>query len=60
MGKMEKAALQHATEWLRYQRSAQAKIDLITDRARRAAADAKAGHLPACSLTKCAKNCPSA
>ena len=56
---LERAALDHARQWLAYQRSPQARRDAEIDRKRRAAADRAAGHLPACSLTKCAAGCPS-
>jgi hypothetical protein len=55
---MEAACQQHAAEQRRYDRSRQAVIDRAADAARRAAADKKAGHLPTCSLTKCAPGCP--
>lgn len=58
MTQQEKAALDHAKAWLQYQRSPQARRDLEADRARRAAADRKAGHSPQCSLTRCSVNCP--
>lgn len=57
MHSLEKAALKHAAEWLRYVRSPQAKIDLERDKKRRAAADRKAGHSPLCSFTKCHPSC---
>ncbi len=58
LNKMEKAALEHARQWREYDRSPQAAIDRRVDKARRKAADIKAGHLPTCSLTKCAPDCP--
>jgi hypothetical protein len=54
---MERAALEHARAWQRYQRSPQAKRDAAIDRKRRAAADKAAGHLPGCTLSKCAADC---
>jgi len=59
MNEMERLALQHAAEWLKYQRSPQAAIDLARDKRRRAAANIAAGHTPQCSLTKCVSECPS-
>jgi hypothetical protein len=60
MTKLEQAALGHASEWLRYQASPQARRDAEIDRKRRAASDKAAGHIPACSLTRCAAGCPKA
>ena len=57
---LERAALRHAEEWRAYQRSPQARRDAIADRERRAAADRKAGHSPACTLAKCAPDCGKA
>jgi hypothetical protein len=57
MKTLEQSSLQHAKDELRYQRSPQAWIDAQVDKARRAAADKKAGHVPGCSLTKCAPGC---
>lgn len=57
MSTMEKAALEHAAAWLRYRNSPQARRDAELDRARRAAADRKAGHLPACNFGGCAAGC---
>jgi hypothetical protein len=57
MTRMEQAALQHAADELRYQRTAQAAIDAKADRVRRALADRAAGHLPACGLLRCAAGC---
>lgn len=59
MTRSEKAALNHAAEWLRYSRSPQAKRDAAADTRRRAQADRKAGHTPACGLMKCAHSCPT-
>lgn len=59
MNRMEKAALNHAAEWLRYSRSPQAKRDLAADIARREALSRKQGHLPSCGLLKCRPECPS-
>jgi len=56
---LERAALDHIAAQLAYQRSHGAVMDRLLDIARRAAADRKAGHTPACSLTKCAPDCPS-
>lgn len=59
MTRLEKAALNHAAEEIRYQRSPQAKIDAAFDRKRRIQADKKAGHSPACGIMKCHPSCPS-
>jgi len=59
MTRSEKAAMNHAAEWLRYARSPQAKRDLAADAIRRAKADKAAGHFPSCGLVKCAHACPS-
>jgi hypothetical protein len=58
MNPMEKKALQHAADELRYRKSKQARIDAENDKRRREAADIKAGHLPQCSLLRCAPTCP--
>ena len=60
MTSMERAALNHAAEWLRYSRSARALLDADRDRRRRATADAAAGHSPNCTLVKCFPPCPKA
>ncbi len=57
MTKMERAALDHARDWLRYQNSPQYRLDVAVDRKRRESADKAAGHLPSCSLTKCSPDC---
>lgn len=57
LSRTERAALQHAREWIEYSRSAQSKIDAEADRLRRMKADIAAGHSPDCTLTKCASNC---
>lgn len=57
MNGMEKAALNHAAEWLRYSRSPQARRDADQDRQRRLVADRATGHSPACTLTKCHPSC---
>ena len=54
---LERAALKHAADELRYQRSPQAAIDRLADGARRAEADKKAGHLLTCGLMRCAPGC---
>ena len=56
----EKETLRHAAAQLRYQRSPRYARDLAADQRRRAKANAKAGHTPQCSLTKCAPGCRSA
>lgn len=58
MDKMEKAALEHAAAELKYRKSPQAKIDFEADKVRRAKADKALGHSVACTLTKCACDCP--
>lgn len=60
MNEMEKSALKHAAEQLRYQRSPQYKIDRENDKRKRAARDKAFGHTPQCSLTRCAEGCRSA
>jgi hypothetical protein len=60
MNGLEKAALAHAAEWLRYQKSPQYARDLKADGAGRAALDKKVGHSPKCSLTKCHPECARA
>jgi hypothetical protein len=57
MNKMEKAALQHACEWLRYQHSPQARTDELIDAAQRAKHDHAFGHSPKCGILKCHPNC---
>lgn len=57
MTRLEKAALAHAAEWLRYAKSPQARRDLEQSKATRALADRKAGHSALCSLTKCHPTC---
>ena len=57
MTRMEKAALAHVVDWKKYQRSPQYAADLRQSRAAREAQDIKAGHSPACSLTKCHPSC---
>ena len=54
---IERSSLNHAREWLHYQRSAQAQQDLIADKKRRETADRAVGHLPQCGLLKCAAGC---
>ena len=56
---MEAHALQHAKDELEYRKSGKAAKDLEKDKERRAKADKAVGHLPACSLSKCAPGCPS-
>lgn len=57
MTRLERAALDHAKEWLRYQSSPQAKRDAEIDRKRRAERDKAAGHLPTCGILKCSPHC---
>lgn len=59
MNGLEKAALGHAAEWIKYSRSPQARRDAAQDRKRRIAADKKAGHSTLCGLNKCHPSCPS-
>jgi hypothetical protein len=59
MNRMEKAALSHAAEWLRYSRSPQAKLDFQVDVRRREALTRKQGHIPQCGILKCHPDCPS-
>lgn len=54
---MERAALLHVKAQLAYQRSPQARLDAIQDKAKRAELDRKNGHSPSCTLTKCAPGC---
>jgi hypothetical protein len=54
---MEQACREHAAAELRYQASPKAALDRLVDQTRRAAADRKAGHVPGCSLTRCAPGC---
>jgi len=56
---LEKAALKNASEWLRYSRSPQARLDAERDAAKRVKADRKAGHSPLCGIMKCHETCPS-
>jgi len=46
-----------ALEQLKYERSDQARIDRVIDRSLRAARDIKLGHVPECTLMKCAPDC---
>jgi hypothetical protein len=57
MNQMEQAALKHATEWLKYQCTAQAAKDLARDKEKRRATDIAKGHSPKCTLTKCHPEC---
>lgn len=57
--RMERAALEHVQAWHRYQNSPEAARDRARDKAKRAAADRQAGHVPACTLARCAATCPS-
>lgn len=54
---MERAAQNHAAEWLRYAGSKQYAIDLANEKVSRAALDVAAGHSPKCGLTKCHPSC---
>lgn len=54
---MERAALEHVKEYLRYENSPQAAIDRAKDKAERAANDIRAGHTPECTLARCASTC---
>ena len=57
MNRMEKAALQHVREELRYRQSAQALNDLAADIAKRAKLDRAQGHSPKCGILKCHPDC---
>lgn len=57
MDKMEKASLDHAAEWLRYERSIQSRNDLLVDKQRRERLDLKLGHSPKCGILKCHPEC---
>jgi len=59
IGPMEQAALNHATDELRYQRSQKARDDLAADIARRDTLTIKQGHSPKCGILKCHPECPS-
>jgi hypothetical protein len=58
MNQMERAARDHAAEWLRYSKSSQYRKDAATDKARREASDRAAGHSPRCGIMQCAPDCP--
>lgn len=60
MTKLECAAIEHANQWLVYQRSPEARRDAELDRLRRAKADKAAGHSPMCGLLKCHPSCKKA
>ena len=53
----EESTLRHAAAWLRYQNSQQYRTDLLVEQAQRAKRDRALGHVPACSLTRCADQC---
>ncbi len=55
----ENETLRHAAAWLRYERSPRFARDMAADKLRRKKRDRAAGHLPQCSLAKCAPECPS-
>jgi hypothetical protein len=57
MDQMEKAALAHAADWLRYQASPKARDDLSADIARRRKIDRQLGHSPKCGILKCHPEC---
>lgn len=57
MDGLERAALKHAAEWLRYSRSPQARHDAEQDRKARIQADKKSGHTPMCGLMECHPSC---
>jgi hypothetical protein len=57
MTKHEAHTLQLAREQQAYDRSPQSARDLQADIVRRAARDRAAGHLPACSLSRCCAGC---
>lgn len=57
MNEMEKAALRHVREWLRYEQSNQASNDRLIDIARRAKINRALGHSPKCGILKCHPEC---
>jgi hypothetical protein len=59
MNQMEKASLNHATEWLRYQKSPKARNDLAADIARRNRLTISQGHSLKCGILKCHPECPT-
>jgi hypothetical protein len=58
MATMDKEALRHVEEYHRYERSSQSTLDRAIDRQRRERADRACGHLPTCTLSRCAPDCP--
>lgn len=57
MNQMEKASLNHAAEWLRYQKSPKAKDDLAADITRRTRLTIAQGHSTKCGILKCHPEC---
>ena len=57
MNKMEQTALRHATEWLEYQKSPQAAIDLKREMAERESLTIRQGHSLKCGILKCHPEC---
>lgn len=55
---MEQAALGHAADELRYQRSQKARDDLAADIARRDRLTLAQGHSLKCGILKCHPECP--
>lgn len=60
MNQMEQAALNHATEYLRYSATQKAKDDLAADIARRNRLTIKQGHSLKCGILKCHPECKRA
>lgn len=57
MQQMEQAALNHAADELRYQRSQKARNDLAADTARRNRLTITQGHSLKCGIMKCHPEC---
>lgn len=56
---MEENCRRQAEEWRRFARTPEYAREIAQWKRERATADAKAGHVPGCSLTKCADGCKS-
>jgi hypothetical protein len=57
MNQMERTALNHAAEWLRYQKSQKARDDLAADITRRNRLTINQGHSLKCGILKCHPEC---
>jgi hypothetical protein len=57
MNQMEQAALAHATDWLRYQKTQKARDDLAADIARRTRLTIAQGHSTKCGILNCHPEC---